>query len=186
LAQYGDAAVAGFGAGGRLQSLAIVPLLALSSSIGAIVGQNWGAGYGGRARKALWLALGFCLIYGLVAGALLSYWREPLASIFTDDPEIIGALSSYLLISVWGYAGFGALIVVNGALNAMDRANFALIQSALRVTVFMIPVAWGLGFWLDARSIYSGELIANLLGGVVAVLLGRALLDDRWFKNTSS
>ena len=180
LAQYGDAAVAGFGAGGRLQSLAIVPLLALSSSIGAIVGQNWGAGYGDRARRALWLSLGFCLVYGLVAGGLLSWWREPLAHIFTDDPEVIGAISSYLLISVWGYAGFGALIVVNGALNAMDRANFALVQSALRVTVFMIPVAWGLGFWLDARSIYSGELIANLLGGIVAVLLGRALLDDRW------
>jgi hypothetical protein len=38
---------------------------------------------------------------------------------------------------------------------------------------------------LDARSIYSGELIANLLGGIVAVLLGRALLDDRWLKNKS-
>jgi putative MATE family efflux protein len=186
LAQYGDAAVAGFGAGGRLQSLAIVPLLALSSSIGAIVGQNWGAGYGDRARRALWLSLGFCLVYGLVAGTLLSWWSEPLAHIFTEDTDTIDAISSYLVISVWGYAGFGALIVVNGALNAMDRANFALMQSVLRVTVFMIPVAWGLGFWLDARSIYAGELIANLLGGVVAVLLGRALLDDRWLRHPSA
>jgi Na+-driven multidrug efflux pump len=121
-----------------------------------------------------------------VAGTLLSWWSEPLAHIFTEDTDTIDAISSYLVISVWGYAGFGALIVVNGALNAMDRANFALMQSVLRVTVFMIPVAWGLGFWLDARSIYAGELIANLLGGVVAVLLGRALLDDRWLRHPSS
>ena len=43
LASEGQAAVAGFGAGGRIQAFASVPLLALSGSIGAIVGQNWGA-----------------------------------------------------------------------------------------------------------------------------------------------
>ena len=180
LAKYGDAAVAGFGAGGRLQALAVVPLLALSSSIGGIVGQNWGAGYGERARRALGFALLFCLGYSLVAGILLVIWREPLASIFTDSPEVIEALSSYLLISVWGYAGFGAIIVVNGAFNAIDRAYWALGQSVVRVALIMIPVAIGLSMVLESRSIYAAELIANLLGGIGAVVLGRALLDDRW------
>jgi len=151
LAKYGDAAVAGFGAGGRLQALAVVPLLALSSSIGGIVGQNWGAGYGERARRALGFALLFCLGYSLVAGILLVIWREPLASIFTDSPEVIEALSSYLLISVWGYAGFGAIIVVNGAFNAIDRAYWALGQSVVRVALIMIPVAIGLSMVLESR-----------------------------------
>jgi len=180
LAKYGDAAVAGFGAGGRLQALAVVPLLALSSSIGGIVGQNWGAGYGDRARRALWLALGFCLIYGLIAGTVLALSRESLASIFTDSQEVINALSTYLLISVWGYAGFGALIVVNGAFNAIDRAYWALGQSIFRVLLIMIPVAMGLSMVLESRSVYAAELIANLVGGLIAVIFGRALLDDRW------
>jgi len=182
LAQYGDAAVAGFGAGGRLQALVVVPLLALSSSIGGIVGQNWGAGYGDRARRALWMALAFCLIYGLLAGALLAWFSEPLGAMFTDDADVLAAIESYLWISVWGYAGFGALIVVNGAFNAIDRAYWALGQSVLRVTVFMIPVAIGLSMVLESRSIYTAELIANVLGGVIAVMLGRALLDDRWLR----
>ncbi len=180
VAQYGDAAVAAFGAGGRLQSLATVPLLALSSSIGGIVGQNWGAGYGDRARRALWLSLAFCLVYGLVAGTLMVCWRESLAGIFTDDRIIIDSMSTYLIISVWGYAGFGALIVVNGALNATDRANYALLQSVARVVLFMVPVAWGLGYLLEERSVFAAELAANLLGGIVAVIVGRTLLDDRW------
>jgi len=180
LAKYGDAAVAGFGAGGRLQAIAVVPLLALSSSVGGIVGQNWGAGYGDRARRTLWLALGFCLVYGLIAGTVLALNRESLASIFTDSPEVIHALSTYLLISVWGYAGFGALIVVNGAFNAIDRAYWSLGQSIFRVALVMIPVAVGLSMVLESRSIYTAELIANLVGGFIAVILGRALLDDRW------
>ena len=182
VAQYGDAAVAAFGAGGRLQSLATVPLLALSSSIGGIVGQNWGAGYGDRARRALWLSLVFCLGYGLLAGALMVACRESLAGIFTDDAGIIATMSTYLTISVWGYAGFGALIVVNGALNATDRANYALAQSVVRVVLFMVPVAWALGLVLEARSVFAAELVANLLGGTLAVITGRRMLDDRWLK----
>lgn len=180
LAKYGDAAVAGFGAGGRLQALAVVPLLALSSSIGGIVGQNWGAGYGDRARRALWMAIGFCVVYSVSAGVLMVAWRESLASVFTDSPLVIEAISTYLLISVWGYAGFGALIVVNGAFNAIDRAYWALGQSIIRVALIMIPVAVGLSMILESRSIYAAELIANLVGGLIAIVLGRFLLDDRW------
>ena len=180
LAQYGDAAVAAYGAGGRLLALAVVPLLALSSSIGAIVGQNWGAGYADRARRALWLALGFCLFYSMVSGLLLVIFRESLASIFTDDPVVIHAMAVYLFISVWGSAGYGAIIVVNGAMNAIDRASWALGQSLLRVFVVMIPVAWGLSTVLEMRSVYVGELVANLAGGIIALILGRMMLADRY------
>lgn len=180
LAQYGDAAVAAFGAGGRLQAVAVVPLLALSSSIGAIVGQNWGAGYANRARRALWMAMGFCVFYSLSCGILLVLFRTPLADIFTDDPVVIHAMAVYLLISVWGYAGYGVVIVVNGAMNAIDRASWALGQSLLRVFVVMIPVAWGLSTVLEMRSVYVGELVANLAGGILALILGRIMLADRF------
>jgi Na+-driven multidrug efflux pump len=57
-------AVAGFSAGGRLQTFAVVPLLGLSSAIGPIVGQNWGAGEASRARTALVQSGLFCLSTG--------------------------------------------------------------------------------------------------------------------------
>lgn len=61
LASQGEAAVAGFGAAGRLQSFAVVPLLGLSGSIGAIIGQNWGANRADRARRAMYWAGLFCV-----------------------------------------------------------------------------------------------------------------------------
>ena len=51
IALEGQSAVAAFGAAGRLQSFAVVPLLALSGSIGAIVGQNWGVSQRGRVQR---------------------------------------------------------------------------------------------------------------------------------------
>lgn len=171
LAGQGEAAVAGFGAAGRVQSFAVVPLLALSGAIGAIVGQNWGAGHYHRARRAMLLAGMFCLGYGLLLAALLALNGGWFAGFFTDEPEVARQFSRYLSIAAWGYAGYGMLIVVNGTLNAVDRAAFALFQSAARVFLVMLPVAWLLRPGLGADAIYGAELAANLAGGSVAALV---------------
>ena len=171
LASQGEAAVAGFGAAGRLQSFAVVPLLGLSGSIGAIVGQNWGANRPDRARRAMLWAGGFCLAYGLAVGVLLFAFGDWFADWFTEDPAVIEQFATYLAISVWGYAGFGVLITANGALNAVDKAGYALAQSAARVFLLMLPFAWLLRDTWGAEAIYGAELVANLGGGLLAALV---------------
>lgn len=172
LAAEGQAAVAGFGIGGRLQAFAVVPLLALSGSIGAIVGQNWGARQFDRARLALLQAWIFCLAYGLGAAIILFLGCSWFASFFADEPDVLRAAADYIQISVWGYAGYGALIVVNGALNAIDRASNALALSLTRVLLVMIPVAWLARATLGTNAIYFAELAANLVGGLAALVIG--------------
>ena len=173
VALEGEAAVAGFGAAGRLQSFVIVPLLGLSGAIGAIVGQNWGAGRYDRAREATLYAAGFCVAWGLLVAVGMVAAGESFASIFTDNPAVIAEFAAYLEIAAWGYAGFGLLIVGNGIMNAVDKAGFALVQSVARVFLVMRPVA--LIFFNDTATteIYTAELAANLFGAVSAVLLVR-------------
>ena len=168
LANQGEAAVAGFGAAGRLQSFATVPLLGLSGSIGAIVGQNWGARQYDRARRAMFEAGLFCIGYGLVTAVILFFTGDWFARFFTEDPAVVDQFSRYLAIAVWGYAGFGLLITANGALNAVDKAGWALAQSAARVFLVMLPFGWLLRASLGAEAIYAAELVANLAGGLVA------------------
>ncbi|WP_100260513.1 MATE family efflux transporter [Qipengyuania seohaensis] len=171
LASQGEAAVAGFGAAGRLQSFATVPLLALSGSIGAIVGQNWGARQPDRSRLAMLYSAGFCVVYGLATAILLYFTGGWFAQFFTEDPAVVAEFESYLEIAVWGYAGFGLLIVANGALNAVDRAGLALFQSAARVFLVMLPFGWLLRSSLGAEAIYGAELVANIAGGLLASLI---------------
>ncbi|MFB0612564.1 MATE family efflux transporter [Aurantiacibacter poecillastricola] len=171
LATEGTAAVAGFGAGGRLQSFAVVPLLALSGSIGAIVGQNWGARQYDRSRRALVQAGLFCLAYGFAAAVLLYSLRGWFAELFSDEAQTLEATSAYLAISVWGYAGYGVLIVVNGALNAIDRASHALALSLARVLLVMVPIAWLARATWGTQAVYFAELAANLLGGLAAAAI---------------
>ncbi|MBB3764386.1 MATE family efflux transporter [Sphingomicrobium lutaoense] len=171
VAASGQDAVAGFGAGGRLQSFAVVPLLALSGSIGAIVGQNWGARRIDRVHRALLLAGGFCLAYGLVTAAALVWAREPLAALFSEDEAIRAEIGRYLAIAAWGYAGYGLLIMGNGALNAVDKAGAALAQSLVRVLLVMVPTGLVLRAAWGAEGVYAAELAANLAGGTIAAAM---------------
>ena len=164
----GQEAVAGFGAAGRLQSFAVVPLLGLSGAIGGIVGQNWGARHYGRARQAALYAGLFCIGWGLAIAVILFAAGEWFADFFTEDPAVIAQFARYLTIAAWGYAGYGLLIVGNGALNAVDKSGLALLQSAARVFLVMLPIAWLARDAFGADAIYGAELGANLAGGALA------------------
>jgi putative MATE family efflux protein len=171
IANAGQDAVAGFGAAGRLQSFATVPLLALSGAIGSIVGQNWGAREFERARKAALYAGLFCIVWGLGTAIILSLAGEWFAQLFTDKDAVIEEFALYLQIAAWGYAGFGILIVANGILNAIDKAAFALGQSVARVALVMLPVALVLQASWGSAAIYTAELAANIAGALTGAVL---------------
>ncbi|WDA41690.1 MATE family efflux transporter [Erythrobacter sp. BLCC-B19] len=173
VALEGEAAVAGFGAAGRLQSFVIVPLLGLSGAIGAIVGQNWGAGRFDRAREAVLYAFGFCIAWGLLVAIAMMAAGATFARVFTDDPAVVAEFDLYLKIAAWGYAGFGLLIVGNGIMNAVDKAGFALAQSVARVFLVMLPTALLLQGTMGSAAIFTAELAANLFGAATALVLVR-------------
>ena len=183
VALEGEAAVAGFGAAGRLQSFVIVPLLALSGAIGGIVGQNWGAREFGRAREAALYAAGFCVLWGMAVATGMMLAGEQFARLFTNDLAVIAEFALYLKIAAWGYAGFGLLIVGNGIMNAVDKAAFALGQSVARVFLVMLPVALVLQPEMGSAAVYTAELAANVFGAISAVVLVRHIFlrrDPAW------
>lgn len=186
IATQGEAAVAAFGAAGRLQGMATVPLLALSGSIGAIVGQNWGAKQYGRARQSALYAFGFCVVWGLSLVAITVPLAEWFAGFFTDEPEIVEQFVLYIRIAAWGYAGFGILIVANGILNAIDKASYALTQSAARVFLVMLPFAWVFLSTWGSGAVYSAELAANIFGGLTGAALAYWLLARKAPDNASN
>ncbi len=171
VAVEGQEALVPYSALGRALSVVLAPLLGLSGAIGAIVGQNWGAGAPGRSRLAMLEAGGFAVTYGLLLAVVLFFSAEWFAGFFSQDPAVIGQFASYLRIAAWGYAGYGVLIVANGALNAVDKSGWALFQSFARVFLVMMPFAWlARGTW-GAEAIYAAELAANVLGGTAAALI---------------
>jgi len=86
---YGEASVAAFGVGTRIEQIALLPAIGLSSAIISIVGQNNGAGKTDRVRECIRLCSRYGLVLIATASLLLYIFAAPLVDLFTDDPEVI-------------------------------------------------------------------------------------------------
>ncbi len=169
IASRGAAAVAGFGAAFRIESVAMIVFFSLSAVIGPFVGQNLGAGQVSRIIAAVRQCLWFCLGFGLLLAIILSTTARPIAGWFADDAAVIHSTVLYLNIVPLGYATAGMVMIINAVFNATGRPLHATGISMLRMVVLYLPLA-ALGAALDGlEGLYGGLFIANVIAGLAAV-----------------
>ena len=111
LAQYGQETVAGFGIASRLEGLVVIPLFALSASVGPFVGQNWGAKAFLRANQAMRLTFQWSLLWGAVVAVLLYLLRYPLIHQFDSTPSVAEVVADYLVILPISYGAWGIIMM---------------------------------------------------------------------------
>jgi putative MATE family efflux protein len=185
VAVYGDQVVAGFGVAGRLESFAVIPMLALSGSIGPVAGQNWGARKFERVREAIRFAFIICVSWSVLAAAVFWFAAEWFASQFSDSPIVSEEAAYYLWIVPITFAGYGITIVAAGAFNALGRPMLGLGLYLVRSLVFYVPLALVATTLFDTTGVYVGIAIANVsAGGVILWLTFRWL--DRMIERESA
>ncbi|NNK17219.1 MAG: MATE family efflux transporter [Sulfitobacter sp.] len=170
VATVGDAAVAGFGAATRIQSMALVPLLALSSGIGPVVGQNWGADKHDRAQGATAAAFWFCMGYGALVAVVLALFAEPLAGIFASGDEDAAYAAIYLRFVGLSLFGYGLVVTANAAMNARDKAVWSMSLSLGRIFALYLPLAWVGALSMGYPGIIAAAVVANVIAGWAAVI----------------
>ncbi|KUF09670.1 MATE family efflux transporter [Pseudoponticoccus marisrubri] len=172
-ATLGDAAVAGFGAATRLQSLLFVPMLALSAGIGPVVGQAWGAEKVERAQAAVRLTFLCCLGYGAALAGAMMVAAPWLGALMTDGGDAAGHATTYLRWGSLGFFGYGILVTANAAMNARDRALWSMGLSASRIALVYVPLAWGGALLFGFGGIVGAFVAANLWAVLGALILCR-------------
>ncbi|WP_084112351.1 MATE family efflux transporter [Belnapia moabensis] len=168
LAVQGSAAVAGFGLGSRVESLAMTALFALSAVANPFAAQNAGAGRLDRLQAGIRASMGFCLAYGLAVALPLVVAAPWVAAAFTGDPAVEGSTTLYLRILPWGYGAIGAIAVACAIFNGLERPMTAVAISLVRTFVLGVPMAWLGGRIGGEAGTLAGLLIGNLGAGALA------------------
>jgi putative MATE family efflux protein len=179
LAGHGHEIVAGFGIAVRIEMLALVVLMALSSSIAPVVGQNFGAGRHSRIRRALSFGYRFSLSWGVFAFALLALAGRPIALFINDNPVVVDATYQYLLIVSLSYGFAGMMMVAGSGFVALGKPMPSLLLSIGRMLVIYIPLAVLGDRLLGYQGIFAAGAISNLAIGVAAYYWIRVLVPWR-------
>lgn len=177
ISMHGDDAVAGWAIIGRIMPVAFGPIYALSSSIGPIIGQNFGAGDGFRVRRALSLALGVNAGFTLAAWLLLALLSNQLNALFGTSGEAARLIT---LFNVWLsplFVFMGALFVVNAVFNTLGFAHYATLLNWGRATVGTAPLVHAGSAVAGAEGILFAYMAGGIVFGALAVWLCRYLLD---------
>jgi putative MATE family efflux protein len=171
LARIDHSAVAAFGAGTRLESLLLMVVMALSSSLMPFIAQNLGAGQTGRAKEALLLSLKFILLFQSLLYIPLAFYAEPIARLFSTDPLVIEWLGFYILALPCAYGPLGVVIIVATALNAYHRPMSSLVINICRLLLLMLPLA-ALGSYIGGvKGLLLALPLTNILMGLACYVL---------------
>ncbi|MFZ2188222.1 MAG: MATE family efflux transporter [Candidatus Moraniibacteriota bacterium] len=125
VAPFGKAAVAAYGIMTRMDQIAMLPSIGLTTATLTLVGQNNGAGKFERCLEVYRTVMryGFLVISIGMIGAYI--FAMPFISLFTHDAEVIKIGVHYLHISIWIYWAYMILYVVVSTLQGLKKPNFA-------------------------------------------------------------
>ena len=179
LAGYGTETLAGYGMGSRLEFLLTPIAFAFGVASVPMVGMAVGAGLVTRARQVAWTAGAAAGItvgaIGLIVAMMPSLW----VSLFTSDPGVTAAASSYLVWAGPAFAFFGMGACLYFSSQGAARVGGPVMAGTARLLIVGVG-----GWWLASAGAPAWTLFA-LVGAAMAVYgLGTALSIrlTRWSK----
>ena len=146
----GDAAIAGYGIGSRLEYMLVPISFGIGATLTALVGTNIGARQHARAQRLAWvgalMAGGIAAAIGVVVAISPDLWL----GLFTNDPAALASGRTYLSIvgPVYGFFGLAmALYFASQGTGEMIwpvAANLSRIVIAVCGSLFALDVmGWG-------------------------------------------
>ena len=172
VAKHGPEAVAAFGVGSRIESIASLVVLALSMTLPPFVSQNFGAGKFERVKEAYSKTLKFVMIWQFAIYILLLLTSGFIADVFGKEQAVMDVIKLFIYILPLSYGLQGVIILSNSSFNALHKPMNALILSVVRLFVFYVPFA------------YIGSEIAGLTGLFIGAAIGNlftAMVAYKWF-----
>ena len=170
VAGFGEAAVAGVGVGMRVEAFFLIPLFALSGSIGPVTGQNGGAGAVARVREAYAKSFLFCAGWGLGVGVLLFFIGDYLSPLFMPSEGGQAIAETYWDIAPFAVFGYGIAMAASAGFNGLGRPLLGVAVNAARGLLLIIPLSWLGGQLAGTTGVIWGMFAGNLIVGVGAAI----------------
>ncbi len=168
LAKYGPAAVAGYGVSTRIEFFSLSVLRALSVVLAPFVGQNLGANKLHRVIAGIRYSKRFSLVWGAAMYILLAAAARPIASIFSDNPQVISIIVLYLRIVPLGYGLQGVLVLCAASMNVLNKPIQAAALAIAQMFVFYIPLAYLGSHLYEAKGVFGALALAYMGAGIAA------------------
>jgi len=174
--RFGTAALAALGVGHKMEGLGFIAISGFALAAGALVGQNLGARQEARAREAVRLTVGYCLVVTVTTAIAFLLIPGRLVSLFTRDAQVIADGVLYLRVIAFAQIGQSFELILEGALAGAGYTFWPQVVST-SVTAMRIPLAawWSRAFGLV--GIWLALSVTAISRGIAMILFWKG---GRW------
>lgn len=137
--QFGTAAQAGFGVGGRVMQSLFLPVIALSFAVAPVVGQNFGGRRADRVRQTAYSAFIISTIMMVLLTILAQFGGDALILAFSRDPAVIAFGGDYLRIISFNFVFAGITFTSSSVFQGIGDTLPPLASSVTRLILFALP-----------------------------------------------
>lgn len=178
----GVSASAAIGIVGKYNGFAILPAIAVGSSVSAMVAQNMGAGEIERARKTFYTGFGLAFSITFIVFLITRLFPEEILSLFDNDPETIAAGVEYIKTFSFDYLIVPATFCLNGLVTGSGHTIISSICGILSSIGFRASMAVLFGLILQ-KGMWGLGLAAPIASFAAGLILFVYYATGKWKKN---
>lgn len=168
--RFGSSALAGYSAASRLESIAIVPMIATGNAMSTFTAQNLGANKSARVKEGYRAAYGIILCFGILLIGISQLLYRPIVSAFVDQTSSPLAfqtgVSYFRFVGIFfSFLGFKAITdgILRGSGDVKVYMIANLVNLGIRVCVaqllspifgiafiwYAVPLGWAVNYFIS-------------------------------------
>ena len=174
----GDAAIAGYGIGSRLEYMLVPISFGIGAALTALVGTNIGAKQYDRARRLAWTGSLMAAAIATAIGLVVAIWPDLWLGLFTKDGGALAAGRVYLGIVGPVYGFFGLAMALYFASQGTGEMIWPVVANLSRAAIAAcggwLALDW-LGWGLDGLFVFVALGIVSF-----AAVIGFSTTRPAW------
>jgi len=178
----GTDGVAIYTAGWRVVFFAIIPLIAIGTSVISVAGAAFGARQFAKIRTAHTFSITLGIAISLAVSAITFFFAKQIAVIFTYSPDsahLAPEIAAFLATMCLFYPFVPPGIMSASVFQATGKGLTSLIMTVMRNLVFIAVFAYLIGIVLGygEHGIWWGIVAGDILGGILSFVWARVYIS---------
>ncbi|WP_438318844.1 MATE family efflux transporter [Sporosarcina sp. FA9] len=182
MSNYSTAVISAHQIALNFTSLLYMIPLAISMGATILVGQAVGSGQMRDAKQYSFLSVGLAISFSFVSIAILLIFREPIASLYTMDDQIIKLAIQFLFFAALFQLSDAVQAPVQGALRGYKDVNMTFIMAIVSFWVLGLPIGYLMATYTNLGPYgYWVGLITGLTIGAITLTVRLLYIQKKKF-----
>lgn len=170
MSKYDTVTIASHQIAMNFASLLYMMPLSISMALTIVIGFEIGAARYKDAREYSWIGISMALTMSLVLSTILFLFREPVASVYTKDHEVMMLTSHFLIYAIFFQISDALQAPIQGILRGYKDVNVTFAMSLVSYWILGLPIGYFFVKYTDMGAFgYWIGLISGLALGAIGL-----------------